>query len=92
MQDDFNGMIQSQHLTADNDAMSFCHHNIRSAVQNLNEFSLYLDNLKHNFSVIGILENHNNNQTDASGCQLHTNCQIRQGVAHYVTSYGAKAS
>ena len=36
--------------------MSFCHLNIRSAVKNLNEFSVYLDNLKHNFSVIGISE------------------------------------
>ena len=36
--------------------LSFCHLNIRTVVNNLNEFSLYLDNLKHDFSVIGISE------------------------------------
>ena len=56
MEDDFNHMIQRQRLITENDAMSFCHLNIRSAVKNLNEFSVYLDNLKHNFSVIGISE------------------------------------
>ena len=49
-------MIQRQRLITENDAMSFCHLNIRSAVKNINEFSVYLDNLKHNFSVIGISE------------------------------------
>ena len=74
MEDDFNGMIQRQHLTADNDALSFCHLNIRSAVKNLNEFSLYLDDLKHSFSVIAIsetwLQDAKYNLYSMNGCKM----------------------
>ena len=56
MEDEFNHMIKHRHSVTENDAMSFSYLNIRSTVKNLNEFSVYLDDLKHDFSVIGKTE------------------------------------
>ena len=81
LEDSFNKKLSDLNLSPG--CLSMVHMNIRSTAKNLNKFDLYLNNLKHDFSVIALsetwLKDHNCDRYGIDGYNAEHNLRPIRG-------------